>query len=66
MASKMKRVTKNNMLRYIEMRIEYKKTRDRQLLKQINDFISVINKDRHYYSKIRSYNFSEEQIRECL
>lgn len=63
----MKRVTKKNMLKYLEMRKEYKRTHDRDLLKEINKFIEeVINKDKHYYSKVKSYNFSKEQIKECI
>lgn len=63
----MKEVTKQNMLRYLEMREEYKQTHDKELLKEINKFIEeVINKDKHYYSKLRSYNFSKEQIRKCI
>lgn len=63
----MKKVTRQNMLKYLEMRKEYKRTHDKELLKEINRFIEeVINKDKHYYSKMKSYNFSEEQIKECL
>lgn len=63
----MKEVTKQNMLRYLEMREEYKQTHDKELLKEINKFIDeVINKDKHYYKKLRSYNFSKEQIRKCI
>ena len=63
----MKRVTKNNMLRYLKMREEYKKNGDKELLKQINEYIEqTINKDKHYYSKLSSYNFSEEMIKKCI
>lgn len=63
----MKRVTKKNMLRYLKMREEYKQTHNKKLLKNINKFIdNVINKDKHYYSKIKSYNFNEDQIKECI
>lgn len=63
----MKKVTKQNMLRYLEMRKKYKKTHDKELLREINKFIEeVINKDKHYYSKLRSYNFSKDQIRKCI
>lgn len=63
----MKKVTKQNMLRYFEMRKKYKKTHDKELLREINKFIEeVINKDKHYYSKLRSYNFSKDQIRKCI
>lgn len=63
----MKSVTKKNMLKYLEMRQEYKKTRNPKLLKQINKFIdNVINKDKHYYRKLKSYNFTREQIEESI
>ena len=63
----MEKVTKRNMLKYMEMRKEYKQTHDSELLKEINKFIEeVINKDKHYYRKLKSYNFSQEQIRECI
>lgn len=63
----MNKVTKQNMLKYLDMREEYKKTHNKELLKEINTFIDeVINKDRHYYKKLKSYNFSEEQIKQCI
>ena len=63
----MEKVTKQNMLRYLEMREEYKQTHNKELLKEINKFIEdVINKDKHYYSKLKSYNFSRDQLRKCI
>lgn len=63
----MKSVTKRNMLKYLEMRKEYKETGNPELLKEINDFIdNVINKDKHYYSKLKSYNLNQEQIQESI
>jgi len=63
----MEKVTKENMLKYLDMREEYKKTHDRELLKEINRFIDeVINKDKHYYSKMKSYNFSKDQLKKCI
>lgn len=63
----MKKVTKQNMLRYLDMREEYKQTHNKELLKKINKFIEeVINKYKHYYSKLKSYNFSSEQIKKCI
>ena len=63
----MKRVTKNNMLRYLKMREEYEKTGDKNLLKLINIYIEeVINKDKHYYKKLSSYNFTEDILKKCL
>lgn len=63
----MEKVTKQNMLRYLEMREEYKQTHNKELLKEINKFIEdVINKDKHYYSKLKNYNFSRDQLRKCI
>jgi len=63
----MKRITKNNILRYIDMKKEYEKTQDSLLLQEINNFTNdVINKDKHYYHKLYSYNLSEEQLHYCL
>ena len=63
----MKEVTKKNMLKYLDMREEYKQTHDKELLKEINKFIEeVINKDEDDYSKLKSYNFSSDQIKKCI
>ena len=63
----MKEVTKQNMLKYLDMLEEYKQTHDEKLLNDINKFIEeVINKDKHYYSKLKSYNFSSDQIKKCI
>ena len=62
----MKRVTRNNLLKLIDMMRDYEeqKEKDKQLLRQINDFIdNVINKDRRYYSKLTKYNFTNEQLK---
>ena len=60
----MKRVTKNNLLKFVEMRKEYEKSNDIALLDIIYDFIeNVINKDRRYYSKLSSYNFDSETLK---
>lgn len=65
--SDMKKVTKNNILRYIKMKQEYEKTQDYLLLQRINTFTNnVINKDKHYFHKIQSYNLSNEQLEYCL
>ena len=61
----MKRVTRSNLLKLIDMMIEYKeqKEKDKQLLQQINEYIeNVINKDKKYYSKLNRYNFTNEQL----
>lgn len=60
----MKRVTRNNLLKFVEMRKEYEKSKDIKLLDIIYDFVeNVINKDRRYYSKLSSYNFDIETLK---
>ena len=60
----MKRVTKNNLIKFVELRKEYEKSNDIKLLDIIYDFIeNVINKDRRYYSKLSSYNFDSETLK---
>lgn len=59
----MKRITKNNILKYIQMKKEYEVTKDSQLLEKINRFTNeVINKDKKYFNKIYSYNLNEEDL----
>ena len=65
----MKRVTKNNLLKFVEMVKTYQKKeeKDTNLLEQINQFIDeVINKDKHYFKKLYSYNFTEEELQFLL
>ena len=65
----MKRVTRNNLLKLIEMKKEYEeqKEKDKQLLQQINEFVeNVINKDKKYFSKLSKYNFTNEQLEYLL
>ena len=65
----MKRVTRKNLLKLIDMMKEYEeqKEKDKQLLRQINEFIdNVINKDKSYYSKLSEYNLTNEQLRYLL
>ena len=60
----MKRVTKNNLLKFVELRKEYEKSNDIKLLDIIYDFVeNVINKDKRYYSKLRTYNFDNETLK---
>ena len=63
--SKMKRVTKNNLIKYVEMKKEYlKDNSNKELLKQINDFTdNVINKDSRYYHKLTEYKFDRETLK---
>lgn len=63
----MKRITKKNILKYIELKKEYKKTQDQETLKNINEFTeNVINKDKKYYTKISSYNINKEDLKYLL
>lgn len=62
--SKMKRVTKNNLLIFISWIKDYEESESDQLKKDINNFIeNVINKDRRYYNKLLNYNFSNDQLK---
>ena len=65
----MKRVTRNNLLKLVDMMREYEeqKEKDKQLLQQINDYIdNVINKDKRYYNKLSNYNLTNEQLKYLL
>ncbi len=63
----MKTVTKNNLLKLVEMKKAYLKNDDKQLLKDINQYIDeVINKDAHYYRKLSSYNLPPEALEYLL
>ena len=60
----MKRVTKNNLIRLVELKKQYENNKDSEILKEINDFIdNVINKDKSYYSKLSSYDFDNETLK---
>lgn len=60
----MKRVTKNNLLKLVDMMKEYQETKNQKLKNIINDFIeNVINKDKKYYSKLKSYYFNNEILK---
>lgn len=57
----MKRVTKNNLLKLVDMMKEYQETQNEDLRITVNDFIeNVINKDKSYFKKLHSYNFSND------
>ena len=65
----MKRVTRSNLLKLIDMMREYEEQqeKDKQLLQRINDYIdNVINNDKSYYSKLNKYNFTTEQLKYLL
>lgn len=60
----MKRVTKNNLLKLVEMMKKYQETENEKLKITINDFINnVINKDKRYYTKLKNYNFDNEILK---
>ena len=60
----MKQITRNNLIKLVEMMKEYQKTENQKLKNMINDFINnVINKDRKYYSKLKNYNFDNETLK---
>ena len=60
----MKRVTKNNLIKLVEMKKRYNEKPNPELLKEINDFIdNGINKDGRYFSKLSSYGFDNETLK---
>ena len=60
----MKRVTRNNLVKLVKMMEQCQKTENQKLKNMINDFINnVINKDKKYYSKLKSYNFNNEILK---
>lgn len=60
----MKRVTKNNILKYIQLKKEYEIKKDSKALEEINRFTNqVINKDKKYFNKIYSYNLDKKDLR---
>ena len=63
----MKRVTENNMRKFITLKKKYEVVKDKNILKQINDFIeNVINKDKRYFSKLSKYGFTKEELKYCI
>ena len=62
--TKMKRVTRNNLLILLEWIKEYEKNESEQLKNNINNFIdNVINNDQRYYNKLLEYNFNNDQLK---
>ena len=53
----MKRVTRSNLLKLIELKKAGK------TIEANNFIINVINKDRHYFKKLSSYDFNNEQLK---
>lgn len=63
----MKTVTKNNLLKLIDKMKQYETSKDTKLKNEINNYIeNVINKDKHYYKKLSSYNFNNEILKYLL
>ena len=63
----MKRLTKNNLLKLIELKKAYESGHDAAVLKMINSYISnVINRSNHYFTFLSSCNFTTEQLRYLL
>lgn len=60
----MKKLTKNNLLKLVELKKEYEKTKDSDILKTINSFITnVINRSDRYYSFLSSCDFDNNTLR---
>ena len=63
----MKRVTRNNLIKLVDMMKEYQENESENLKMIINDFIeNTINKDKHYFKKLGSYNFENEILEYLL
>ena len=63
----MKKVTRNNLVRFVNMKKKYEETKDKELLKEINSFVDeTINKDKHYFSKLCKYNFASDELKYLL
>lgn len=63
----MKRVTRNNLIKLVDMMKEYQETENGDLKIIINEFIeNAINKDKHYFKKLGSYNFENEILEYLL
>jgi hypothetical protein len=64
--TQMKRVTKNNLLLFIEWKKEYinGEKKDTTLLTKINNYIvNVINKDDKYYRKLHDFDFTNNELK---
>lgn len=60
----MKRVTRNNLIKLVEMKQKYEKIKEEELLTKINEYVeNIINKDKRYYHKLLSYQFDNETIK---
>ena len=64
--TQMKRVTRNNLLLFIEWKKEYinSEKKDTTLLTKINNYIvNVINKDDKYYRKLYDFGFTNNELK---
>lgn len=64
--TQMKRVTRNNLLLFIEWKKEYinGEKKDTTLLTKINNYIvNVINKDDKYYRKLHDFGFTNNELK---
>lgn len=64
--TQMKRVTRNNLLLFIEWKKEYinNEKKDTTLLTKINNYIvNVINKDDKYYRKLYDFDFTNNELK---
>lgn len=62
----MKKLTKNNILKFIELKKAYETEENEQkkeVLKiKIENFIKVINSDKKRFTKLYSYNLNNDEI----
>lgn len=57
------KVNYNNIKLFIELKKQYYNNYNNELKKEINRFINeVINKDKRFYSKLSSYNLSNNEL----
>lgn len=57
------KVNYNNIKLFIELKKQYYSNYNNELKKEINRFINeVINKDKRFYSKLSSYNLSNNEL----
>lgn len=57
------KVNYNNIKLFIELKKQYYSNYNNELKKEINRFIDdVINKDKRFYSKLSSYNLSNNEL----
>ena len=58
------RIVRGMIMKKIEIENERNTLSNKEFLNIINDFIdNLINKDKRYYSKLKSYNFNNEILK---